>query len=121
MTNRHVIVQLNGVPLAFTHEEIATAKRRAREMAQRDISVPTMARIGIGEVQRRTGLCRSSIYAHVSAGDFPRQLVFDGRRRRAMWNAVEVAAWVRDRALRRPRSASITTIESGGRLERFSA
>ncbi|MCW5715717.1 MAG: AlpA family phage regulatory protein [Bauldia sp.] len=54
------------------------------------------------EVQSRTGLSRSSIYAAVAAGTFPQPVKLGTRA--IGWREHEVAAWLRARPARRPRA-----------------
>ncbi|API58737.1 DNA-binding protein [Tardibacter chloracetimidivorans] len=46
----------------------------------------------IGEVLRRTGLSRATIYRKISKGTFPRQLPISENA--SGWHASEVARWV---------------------------
>lgn len=56
------------------------------------------------EVERLTGLSRSSIYAHIADGRFPRPLTLSPRR--VGWLAHEVEAWVRARIAERDQRAA---------------
>ncbi|HEX8555448.1 MAG TPA: AlpA family phage regulatory protein [Sphingomonas sp.] len=47
------------------------------------------------EVRARTGLARSTIYARMSRGEFPRQVDLDGNI--AAWRETEVADWISSR------------------------
>ena len=51
------------------------------------------------EVSRRTGLSRSTIYAAVAAGKFPRQLRLTVRC--VGWSAAEISDWLEERIQRR--------------------
>lgn len=98
MTPTVIMMQLNGVPLAFTKQEIAVAARRARKIIERDAGAMQGDCIGIADVLRMTGLCRASVYAGITRGTFPRQLVAThGRRRRALWRVSDVSGWLRAR------------------------
>ncbi len=46
-------------------------------------------------VQERTGASRSSIYAWMNAGEFPKPIKLS--KRRAMWVDQEIEAWVQGR------------------------
>ncbi len=48
------------------------------------------------EVERRVGLSRSSIYARMKAGTFPRQIA-DQDSSNVWWIASEIDAWVQSR------------------------
>lgn len=51
----------------------------------------TRTLIKLAEVQRRTALCRSSIYAKVAAGRFPRPVKQGAS---SAWVDTEVQAWI---------------------------
>ena len=48
------------------------------------------------EVQRMTGLSRSTIYAEIAKGNFPRQVKLTGRRS-VGWHESAVIEWVESR------------------------
>lgn len=68
--------------------------------ALRDVSSPTDMRVlRLMEVERATGLRRSSIYERMSAGTFPRPIKLAARS--VGWLATEVEAWVHERIAER--------------------
>lgn len=50
----------------------------------------------IADVRSRTGLGRSSIYAAIKAGEFPKPVSLSGRRS-VGWIASEIEAWIQAR------------------------
>lgn len=55
----------------------------------------TPSLIRLRAVLQRTGLSRSSVYALVKRGEFPRQIQPNGVRV-ALWDSSQVDTWVRD-------------------------
>ena len=49
----------------------------------------------LAQVKEQTGLCRSAIYAEMSAGRFPRSITLG--QRTVAWIESEVEAWVSER------------------------
>jgi prophage regulatory protein len=49
----------------------------------------------LAEVLRKTGLSRSTLYAYISAGQFPRQILLGARC--SGWVSTEVDQWISDR------------------------
>jgi prophage regulatory protein len=64
-------------------------RRSTTDEAQRQISERCL--IKLAEVQKRTALCRSSIYANVAAGTFPRPVKSGSS---SAWVDTEVQAWI---------------------------
>lgn len=46
----------------------------------------------LSQVTARTGLCRSSLYRAIAAGDFPKPIKLGERA--SAWSAAEVDAWI---------------------------
>jgi prophage regulatory protein len=59
------------------------------------------------EVEKRTGLSRSSIYARMKAGTFPRPGP-DDMTHSVWWVESEVDAWIRAKIVARDRSRGLT-------------
>jgi len=55
---------------------------------------PTEKLLRLPDVEARTGLKRSTIYARISAGTFPRQVRFS--RRFAAWTESSIDRWIAD-------------------------
>ena len=69
-------------------------------MVIRDVSSPADMRVlRLIEVERCTGLRRSSIYERMSAGTFPKPIRLTGRS--VGWIASEVESWVHQRIAER--------------------
>jgi len=62
-----------------------------------------MAVLRIKEVIKKTGLCKSSIYAHIQAGAFPKQIKLT--QRSSGWLESEIDQWLADRIAERDREA----------------
>ena len=59
------------------------------------ITVPPVRILRLPEVKARVGLCRASIYQHMAAGSFPKQIVLGIRA--VGWLENEIDAWLSDR------------------------
>ena len=59
--------------------------------------------VDLAEVERRTGLRKSAIYARIGRGTFPRPVSIS--RRASRWVASEIDAWLRERVAERDRAA----------------
>jgi predicted DNA-binding transcriptional regulator AlpA len=69
----------------------------------------------IGEVMRRCGLSKASVYLYVRRGTFPKQVRVGQRLSR--WIASEVAQWMRERVDARAaqaQSGRVATVSRGG-------
>jgi prophage regulatory protein len=65
----------------------------------RDTAPPDLRMLRLADVERMTGLRRSSIYERVALGRFPRPLRLSDRA--VGWLAHEVEAWVHERIAER--------------------
>lgn len=52
--------------------------------------------VRLKEVQRMTGLSRSTIYAEIAQGNFPKQIQLTGARS-VGWHEHEVVQWIKSR------------------------
>ena len=64
-----------------------------------------------GEVQSRTGLCRSAIYQSIADGRFPRPVSLGPRA--VGWVEAEVVDWLRSRVAARPQPATPAVSPAG--------
>ncbi len=68
---------------------MSPGRRSTTDEAQRQITERRL--IKLAEVQKRTALCRSSIYAKVAAGTFPKPVKQGSS---SVWVDTEVQAWI---------------------------
>jgi prophage regulatory protein len=75
---------------------MSPGRRSTTDEAQRQITERCL--IKLAEVQKRTALCRSSIYAKVAAGTFPKPVKSGSS---SAWVDTEVQNWIDDLIARR--------------------
>ena len=67
-------------------------------MTRNTLTAPATAALileRLPQVKARTGLCRSSLYRAIAAGDFPAPIKLGERA--SAWNAAEVDRWISGR------------------------
>ena len=81
---------------AFSSAWAKPAHSRQATIAEDQVREPEGSRVlRMRDVIRLTGMGRSSIYAAISCGEFPRQVQLS--RRCVGWRARDIAAWLRSR------------------------